>query len=350
MYPESNYSKIKKFIGINFYNRNYIKEQIDNTEKLYVFQNNELFETGNEEFLVNKKIFYNKEPRPKRKDVLITFVNKDNVPQDIIDKFKHKINDNDQYLLFEINTDDQENNIYIRTNETHQYKTWGCQIINFTLHRLKLNSLLYFSINVNEEERYGYMNNLIELLDISIPKYNDFYNTELFDIEENIEEDVYTHPYVGKFKYYTYNSKGYYLNLCIHFKYIWNDSKYEKRLNRLIFFIIIELISVENYAQLISDICNFLKVVSKTNLEKFKSKFDIYIYKFFETILRYKNDPDYNNFKHQYEKMIDILKEKFEELIKVKEHDKIKSPTKNELDEIKYFNKYIKYKNKFSKV
>jgi hypothetical protein len=37
-----------------------------------------------------------------------------------------------------------------------------------------------------------------------------------------------------------------------------------------------------------------------------------------------------------------------EELKKVKDYDKINYPTKEELDEIKYFNKYIKYKNKYS--
>lgn len=352
MYPESNYSKIKKFIGINFYNRNYIKEQIDNTKKLYIFENNELIETVNRNSLVKDTKFLNKEPSPKRKDIFITYKNKDDLPQDFINKFKHKINDNDKYLLLEMSTGDGKNDIYIITNESHQYRTWNNQLINFTLHRLKLNSLLYFSIDVGEEERYGYMNNPVELLDISIPKYNDFFNTDLFDIEENIEENVYLHPYVGKFKYYTYNSKGYikdlYLNLCVHNKYIWDDTKYEKRLNRLIFFIIIELISIENYAQVIGDICDFLNDMSKINLDKFKSKININIYKFFETILSYKNDLDYNNFKNQYEKMIHIIKEKFDEFIKVKDYDKIKSPTKEELDEIKYFNKYIKYKNKYS--
>lgn len=352
MYPESNYSKIKKFIGINFYNRNYIKEQIDNTKKLYIFENNELLEMVNKQLFGEYEIFKNKEPSPKRKDVFITYKNKDNLPQDFINKFKHKINGDDKYLLLEMFTNNKKNDIYIITNESHKYKTSGGQIINFILHRLKLNSLLYFSIDVNKEERYGYMNNPVELLDISIPKYDDFFNTDLFDIEENIEENIYTHPYVGKFIYYTYNSKGYvkdlYLNLCVHNKYIWDDGKYEKRLNRLIFFIIIELISVENYGQIISDICNFLKNVNKTNLDKFESKIDINGYKFFETILGYKNNPDYNNFKHEYEKMIHIIKEKFEELIKVKDYDKIKSPTKEELDEIKYFNKYIKYKNKYS--
>lgn len=46
--------------------------------------------------------------------------------------------------------------------------------------------------------------------------------------------------------------------------------------------------------------------------------------------------------------MILILSTKFNELKKVKDLNKIKSPTKDELEQIKYLNKYLKYKNKYS--
>jgi len=345
MYPDSNYSKIKKFIGINFYNRNYIKEKIDNTKKIYIFKNNVLMEID--------KNFLNKKPSPKRKDIFITYKHKNNLPPVFINKYKHSISDDDdEFLLLESYTNNKNNDIYIITNESHQYKTWNNKRINFTLHRLKLNSLLYFSMDINDEERYGYINNPVEILDISIPKYNDYFNTDLYDVEENIEENIYSHPYVGEFKYYTYSSKGYikdlYLNLCVHNEYIWNDSKYEKRLNRLIFFVVVEIITIKNYIEVINDIYNFLQDENKTNLNKFKSKLNSDAYKFFETILCYKNDSNFINFKDKYEKMMGIIYEKFEELRKVKDLDKIKSLTKEELDKIKYFNKYIKYKNKYS--
>ena len=355
-FPDSEYSKIKKFIGIYFYNRNYIKEKVDDDDlgkNLYTFKDGKLE--------IKQINLCNKKPNPKRNDKLITFEHKNYLSQDIINRFQYKINVDDEYLLLESSVGDDKNDIYISTNETHIYKTWEDFKVNFILHRLKLNTLLYFSTDIKSEndieleERYGYINNPVEILDISIPKYDDSFNANNYDIEENIEENIYHHPFVGKFKYYTYSSKGYikdlYLNLCVHNKYIWDDLKYEKRLNRLIFFIIIELIKLDKCIYIINNICDLLQNPIKENLDKVKTNLEQIennIYLFFNTIYSYTKEPKFDTFQQKYNDMITILLEKFDELRKVKDLDKIDSPTKNELEQIKYFNKYLKYKNKYN--
>jgi hypothetical protein len=352
-YPDSEYSIIKKFIGINFYNRNYIKEKIDTQSSIVTFDNNKILYPIN----FGHSGILNKYPISKTNDIIITYKHINEFSQKYIKKYKH------EYFIIESRTNNEKNYIFIITNETHQYKTWNNKTINFISHTLKLNSLLYFSFDENSgknsskksTERYGYLDNPVEILDISIPKYNDSFNTDTFDIDENVEENIYLHPFVGKFKYYTYTSKGYikdlYLNLCVSNKYIWDDYKYNKRLNRLIFFIIIELITLPNNLNIINDICDLLENQNEYNLSKIKSylpELYIDIYNFFETIYNYSKEPEYDVFKDKYIIMIKILLEKFTELKKVKDFDKIVSPTKDELYEIRYLNKYIKYKNKYN--
>jgi hypothetical protein len=356
-YPDSEYSKIKKFIGIYFYNRNYIKEQLDDHDlikNLYTFKDGML--------QIKPINLLNKKPNPKRMDKFITFEHKNNLSQDLIDMYQYKINVDDEFVLLENIIGNKKNDIYISINETHIYKTWENYKVNFILHRLKLNTLLYFSTDIEQgidnevlEERYGYINNPVEILDISIPKYDDTFNANGYDNEEYIEENIYNHPFVGKFKYYTYSSKGYikdlYLNLCIHNKYIWDDLKYEKRLNRLIFFIITELIKLPNCIDIINNICDLLQNPTKTNLDKVKTDLkqeENNIYRFLNTIYGYTEDQEFDTFKQKYNGVISILFEKFDELRKVKDLHKIKAPTKDELDQIKYFNKYLKYKNKYN--
>jgi hypothetical protein len=110
-------------------------------------------------------------------------------------------------------------------------------------------------------ENKKYINNPIEIIDISIPKVNDD-----FIIDESlISKYKYKYEYFGNYVFSTYNIVGFIKdlseNLIVHNKYIWLDSKYEKRLNRLCFFILLHLID-ENKLDKVQNICDYLQELS----------------------------------------------------------------------------------------
>ena len=80
----------------------------------------------------------------------------------------------------------------------------------------------------------------------------------------------------------------------------------------------------------------------KTNLDKVKTdleEIENNMYKFFNTIYSYKNNTQFDTFQQKYNDMMCILLEKFDELSKVKDFNKINSPTKDELEQIKSYGK-----------
>lgn len=357
-YPNSSYSKIEKFIGIDFYNRNYVKERGVNDKSICSFKNNELKVNELVHMYKSDGFIKNRNNYKYKSDIFLSFANN-------IDK----ISDKNKYFLVNVQQNSfqfnrlHKNEFYVVVDESTQYVTLENKIVSFITHQLKINSLLYFSThiektksfydnipgqhleiendNIKTEKRYGYLDNPVKLLNINIPKCNDEYYT--FDVEENIEENIYSHPFIGKFKYYSFSSEGYikdlYLNLCISNEYIWDEPNYEKKLNQLIFFIVIELIKLDNRVVIIDSICNLLKYGDQISLNNL-SGLNANIYNFFLTIYNYSKDQ--KNYKNEYKKLKEILMIKFNELNVLYKSKSIEITTNN-----KYYNKYLKYKNKY---
>ena len=129
--------------------------------------------------------------------------------------------------------------IYNYFNQTNKFRG-----NHFTLHRIKINSILYLKYKeINGVVKYGYMRCPAELIDIPISKYDDkklvksdfiiYKNYKYFNTNLNQE-----------LSFKSYNLQGFILDLLITFEepsYPWKIDKYEKKIRRFILFVLLYL-------------------------------------------------------------------------------------------------------------
>jgi hypothetical protein len=160
------------------------------------------------------------------------------------------------------NTNKRINNFYGTLN-TNVYVKTKLRIIDFQLNRIKYNYTLYYRINVNGKYKY----------------HREFFGGEVFDlshagVRDSVKKDktkysYANNQYIEKFNilgfkfptnqiqinYLGYNIYGHYTDLeDIIFMQTdyrpWLDSKYEKRINRILHLVFIYLFQKKNYKEL----------------------------------------------------------------------------------------------------
>ena len=353
----TNIHKIKQFIGINYFNNNVFLPGTD----ISSLDKNTLDTT----FISNKEhIFDNK----RVKD----FIESKIVNSRVNDFAMSITTNNNKYYrkLFK----DIDSQIYISLNESNEYDNNGI-LAYFSLHRIKINFVAYY---ISEDNKIGFLDCPSELVDISILKKQASGLPLFFEHVEN-EYKVYSYEASNlPFNYSSYSIFGHINDLIFTLfdvsPYPWDDAKYKKRIRRLIFFVILELVinikkksllkqiivnfKTLNYygSQLDSDREDFDKMLKLilNILNDHPEKDKLASLTFFNRIYKLtrneylKNNTDKaNNF---FEGMKDLM-----DLIVPSElniDDEYKENT--ELDFLggdnKYYQKYLKYKTKYLKL
>jgi hypothetical protein len=247
------YDVINSLIGLSLWNKDYLLEEIP-SEKESISN----FNIGHNIILkpiILKKDSFNEYnlTNKKRRDYYVTA------------KYTKDLEDEYDMMLIQLNNNISNNEIYYYLNENYNYKALNEHKVGFCLHRLKLNSILYYKTSdKDQKDIYGYMNCPAEIIDVSIKKWEDDFNV---NIELETMEYTYKHRIYGDYKFNSFTIYGFivdlYENLCVHNKYPWEDKKYEKRLKRLIYFILIDLIDNKEKEELIDILTNYIQFIEK---------------------------------------------------------------------------------------
>jgi len=219
------FAHIDKIIGIGFEDNTYMKEEIPNITFNDV---DEKIRKKNKKFI---KFANNRKVETRMKDSVMTYKN-----HDITNRYYKEIND--------------QHNIYITINETNEYVS-GATLIAFSLHRAKINFIVYYKTNNNQ---YGFFNAPSELIDVSITKKNDtgiykFY--EHYNLEQKKYKYIYKNPtdaseILVRYRGYTVYGLVNDLIKVLMSALPWNDPKYIKRIKRMFVFMVFEICKVYN--------------------------------------------------------------------------------------------------------
>lgn len=256
---------MKEIIGISTENKKVFLESLPNNfdvELLKVNDKDELIESDR----INEKItkfITDKEIDSKRNDFYITKRDNYDLKTPIyIEKIKK----------------DSPNSLYLSTNETTNIKTakYNDAINTFLLTRLKYNFILYYKTN---NDKYGFFNCPAELIDISCSKI------ESYDLKSMYENKMlrkklalYSYDYINdknniiNVNYFGLTISGFIHDLIkvlfVDYKRPWLALKYEKRIYRILFFIILELISKNKFNnEIITNISNYFKSKKSNSTE-----------------------------------------------------------------------------------
>ena len=238
------FDNVDKFIGISLNDIFYIEEDIKG--KLENFDKD--IETS-----INSKINNNKLSISRNGFYISAFY--DNTDK----KYKSKI-----IMINSENNLPNKKGVYNYFNQTNKFRG-----NHFTLHRIKINCLLYFKLKeINGTIKYGYMKCPAELIDIPISKYDDkklklvksdiilYKNYKYFSTNLN-------HDLIFK----SYNLEGFILDLLITFEepsYPWKIDKYEKKIKRFILFILLYLYNLiyKNNKKILVEFClDYIKIL-----------------------------------------------------------------------------------------
>ena len=157
-------------------------------------------------------------------------------------------------------------NIYSEDKKTKFIRT-------FALIRTKINFLAEFTSGTPEAKKYGAINIPGELIDLSISRFDD---NRIKKFTSKTMDDMYTeYNFDGldtdNFKFNSYNLEYLMMDLfeVIYTDNVlpWEDIKYEKRLYRLFFFSIIELLSLKNDEKDLNVFMDKLITISNVNID-----------------------------------------------------------------------------------
>ena len=236
----------------------------------------------------------------------------------------------------------------------------------FSLFRLKYNFILFYKRN----NKYGYLNSPAELIDVSINQLTD---SDLFEMYQNINDHIIQLTYNNisylKFNYLSFSINGYiydFTNSLFRENFPWKDPKYTKKIKRLSYFILINLLlnkeTVENNIKFLEDLIEIFKITDKsqcsacllkmTDLQKDKEEPIKYLLEygfkiFFDTkhwnhteFIKPESQKKYNEFKKIF---IEELEINIKIIKNVKHINLVTSVTQMG----GYYDKYLKYKNKY---
>ena len=257
------FNGIKEFIGISIGDKKYMKEEIPEKFNLYVLKSSSLTDESDSKIKQNNeyvdKSFLMKKYRKipvERNSFYITVKEQDSNYYQALCNIPESIS--------------YESGVYQYYNETNRFATSiGDKINYFTLHRVKLNIVLYFKTwsKYDTNVRYGFFQCPAELIDIPISTFDDF--------KKDMDFGKYIQKYENKTdnKTLVFNAYSIYGTiddilkaLFIEQDYPWGDKKYEKKINRLVYFFMIYL---NNSYQNMNDIKEkLIKFLNDYNLEE----------------------------------------------------------------------------------
>ena len=238
-----NLRHINNIIGIGWKNGHIMSEEITN-----IYYDNTEKDNEDDIIQVNRTLLFKKNGIvPIQKiDYALTYDNK-----------------NRRILLPLVNNG--SNSIYLSVNETNEYYSEKSNT-KFMLQRLKLNFVLYYKTKDGE---YGYMDCPSELVDVSIPKSGDTGMIHLYEHgNKHIFDKFRIYKYMNegkKLEFRSYTIYGFMMDLIgilfIQNDYPWIDKKYGKRINRLLFFMFMELSLYTSGNDIIYTIYKLLKKI-----------------------------------------------------------------------------------------
>lgn len=241
------------------------------------------------------------------------------------------------------------NGIYYYFNETNNFKRTETNITEFNLHRLKINTILYY---ITKTGQYGFLLCPSELVDVSITTFTDSKSTGL-DFAKIIQQ----YDYNNEFSFYSYSLYGFIDDLMKGIfeekNYPWEiGNKYIKKVQRLIVLLHIYIcINFINVTEIYWDIKYRFQTQNFTSNIKLKQKeveFDESIlsnlYKNMDLILKKINTESDAVKKKELENQFIILIQYFINIWKFSPDANLDNSSKNAINVL---NKYLKYKSKY---
>jgi hypothetical protein len=345
---------VKEFIGISIGDKTYMKENIPEKFNLKILKPLSLIENDeikHDNEYINKSEFMRKHRHIsiQRNPFYITVKEKDG-------KYYQ--------ALCNIDSTPCNSGVYQYYNETNRFvSNVGTEINYFTLHRLKLNVVLYFKTWSKYETNvaYGFFQCPSELIDVPISTFDDYKKN--LDFDKNLQE--YENTIDNKnLIFYSYSIYGIVDDICkaifVESLYPWDDIKYEKKINRLVYFFLIYL---NNSYSNMDDIKNTLKNYFKTyDIADAKMNFKTYDDKsissdedlLYNKILKYISDVNsrVKNTNNQiFADKMNSIKNIFISNIDIFKPEEIPDDiSENGGERVPYLKKYLKYKQKYLSV
>jgi hypothetical protein len=330
------FENVEKFIGITFNNRTIMTEDIPDNPIFYNINDpsTNLYNPKINNFIQNKKIDV------KRDDFYITVIkNKD----DFLPK------------VITIPNKNTNNGIYQYLNESNYWENYSKgKYTNFLLHRIKINSVLYFKTKNNE---YGFIYMPAEVIDIANAKFNDY---KLDDYNFQLDHKQYSKIHNNnKLLFYSYTLSGFYndllKSLIYEKEFIWDTNKFEKKIKRVIFFILIILnnkyANTTELLNIIKDYFTFIVNNEPTSINIFLLKIKLDSIKIDKEIMNFiKYFYDLYEQKTNYNKLKDVITKYVYENINNFSQLTINSGYNDIPESVPYLQKYIKYKTKYNEL
>ena len=340
---------VKEFIGISIGNKTYMKEQIPEKFNLKILKSTSM--TDNTKFKYNNEYIDKSEFMKKNRYIPIQ-----REPFYITIK-----EEGGKYYqaLCNINSKPLNSGVYQYYNETNRFvSNVGTEINYFTLHRVKLNVILYFKTWSKYETNvaYGFFQCPSELIDIPISTYDDYKKNLDFDKNlqkyENIIDDK-------SLIFNSYSIYGIVDDICkaifVESLYPWDDNKFEKKINRLVYFFLIYLNNAySNWDEIKTKLENYFNTYNitdaKLNFKTYEGK-EIAEDKLYEKILNYLSEV-YQRVKtsgnKDYIDKMNLIKNIFLSNLEMFNPEEIKDDVSETGSEsVPYLKKYLKYKQKY---
>jgi hypothetical protein len=349
----TNVANIKKFIGITYFNKHVFSDTTDLPNIL------------DKTFISNEDIAN----APRYKD----FLQNKRTNSTVSDFLMSLTNDNSKYYK-KLNPE-KKDNIYLSLNESNEYNNNGI-LAYFSLHRLKINFVAYY---ISNDDKIGFFDCPSELIDVSILKKQSSGLPIFFNHADREYKDYdYTNPKLN-FKFKSYSIYGHINDLIFTLfdvsTYPWDDAKYKKRIRRLIFFIVMEIvINVKDQIEMKNLLILFRSlIVYGTNIEEnkdvikklimtilnkistiqIKEKVNMASVTFFERLLKLVNPLYLKDNKEKFNKFMTDVKG-LTNLLDIDKLPNLSELTENNLIDMlggdKYYLKYLKYKAKYLKL
>ena len=342
---------IENFIGISFNDKYYFTESStptskENTHQINIANKNTKprsqvhFQSNTEDFIKQGKV-------PSQKHDFIIKIGKNNNEQ-----LRRKL-----INLKQINN----KSIYYSFNETNSFVANNNKLSIFYLHRLKINTTLYYK---TKDNKLGFFNCPSELIDISIANFDDW-KIQNVDFTKYFKK----YNYNNKVLFYSYTIYGILLdliNVLSEAPFPWYTFKYEKRIVRIIIFLFFYIINnfkdVLNIINTLSFDFNSIKLVTDNNIvdtdnniviDYNKYKDDKLIKHLFDFLLNTRNKivNDKTDNKESLKIEFDNFINKLLEITFFSQEPDFKNDTNEQNGEnITMLQKYLKYKSKYIKL
>jgi hypothetical protein len=166
-------------------------------------------------------------------------------------------------------SDDILSNFYVSANESVHFEGENGAIVGFMLSRIKYNFIIYYK---STDGKYGFFNAPSEIVDLSMSKQFSYDLLASFK-NDGVKKKLNTYKYIYLARtpneldvvFHGLSIYGFINDLMkmlfIEVEYPWKADKSKKRIYRLIFFIILDLMT-RNEMHLISDIIKCLNTVN----------------------------------------------------------------------------------------